>query len=895
MAHLDINAQAPPAPETENPYEDLKAVSARIDRVLDTDKWSHQLFESGWFRNILMIAGAQWIIKDRNGRWQRKSVPFIGFPRTYTNKIAEKYNDLIAQLVQGKRIPISCQPSDPENLADVGIAEIGESLVDLIRTEAEEDEKQHEVAAWLVSTGNCFAIPYYDLDERFGMANVPYQSCACGAGPFAPKDLAENEGACPECGGKEMSPAVTPEGEPLVEQFPRGAIQVDVCGPFEIRLDHRITHYKQLKRFVRQRRYDLDWAKEHWGGKRDADGTWVGGIDPDLITPDSGDSDPGQYYLDVLANTTSAYRFGAGLFSNSANATGKTPKVTAYEFYELPSEQFPDGIRAVRLGTSIECVVEAGELPSEYGSGVREGQRFLPLVHWGYQKVPGRFWYKTPLDDAVPLQISRNVIEANINITVQRMGNPVWLDPKGSGVDLLTGESGQVIKYNPVAVGGTTPVKPERLPAELNNLGPLIMWMKVIDDAIERVTGTFYLQGGVAPPGVTAACLSEDTKALTRKGWKSYFELQPGVDELYSLNILTGQGEWSQLKNVHIYPDFEGELYEIEGREISAIATANHKWVTQDRIRAKGKRIFGALKLKETRDINKNDYIPGRISLDQIYASKENKHFVDLMGWIVTEGCYVPPSKKRRTKYWTIAITQSFKVNADKCVMIEKALRGAKIEYRRYSRKDGRYDYRIYGKQADEIVTRFSDKRLGYEFISSLSQEQLDSLVQVMVHADGHNRKPGKRGPNDKTDRKEAIYMSGDPLLADQFQFAAVLAGYPTAMAIRKGAYPSHRNERYDGNEYWISLKRLKRIQGYSVLKRTQKLPYSKQLVWCPETELGTWLARRKGKAYVTGNSALAFLWRKRPTVPLLRPRIMGGVVGSGLPLRTRNRARKLG
>lgn len=528
MPYLDLNAELERKPETADPYEDLGAISARIDRVLETDRWSHQLFESGWFRNILMIAGAQWIIKDRNGRWQRKSVPFIGFPRTYTNKVAEVYTALVSQLVQGKKIPLSCQPADPDDQADVGIAEIGESLIDLIRTEAEEDENQHAVASWLVATGNCFGIANYDLDDRFGVAKVPYQTCAdCGAGPFAPKDLAESNGACPECGSKNLQPAQTPEGDAIVDTLPRGAIQIDVCGPFEIRLDHRVQNYKQLRRFIRQRRYDLDWAKEHWGDQ----------LDPDSIVPDSGDSDPGQYYLDVISNVSSAYRFGAGLFSNSANATGRTPKVTAYEFYELPSEDFPDGIKAVRLGSSKLAIVDPGPLPTKYGAGVKEGQYFLPLVHWGYSKVPGRFWYKTPLDDVIPLQITRNVIEANINITVQRMGNPVWLNPKGSGVDILTGESGQVIQYNPMAVGGTTPVKPERIPAELNNLGPLIGWMQRVDDAIERVSGTYYLQNGTAPPGVTAASA---LALLSEKGQQSLSSVRAAWAEAWTQFYLFG-------------------------------------------------------------------------------------------------------------------------------------------------------------------------------------------------------------------------------------------------------------------------------------------------------------------------------------------------------------------
>ena len=105
------------------------------------------------------------------------------------------------------------------------------------------------------------------------------------------------------------------------------------------------------------------------------------------------------------------------------------------------------------------------------------------------------------------------------------MGNAVWLLPKGCGVDILTGEPGQQIPYNPQSVGGTNFAKPERVPAELNNLGALLALIKEIDDAMERVGGTFFLQGGNAPPGVTAASA---LAYLGEKGQQSLSTLRSG-------------------------------------------------------------------------------------------------------------------------------------------------------------------------------------------------------------------------------------------------------------------------------------------------------------------------------------------------------------------------------
>ena len=51
-----------------------------------------------------------------------------------------------------------------------------------------------------------------------------------------------------------------------------------------------------------------------------------------------------------------------------------------------------------------------------------------------------------------------------ILLIIQRMSNPIWLEPKGAEVEKLTGMPGLVVKWNPLTVGGNA--KPERIPGE---------------------------------------------------------------------------------------------------------------------------------------------------------------------------------------------------------------------------------------------------------------------------------------------------------------------------------------------------------------------------------------------------------------------------------------------
>jgi hypothetical protein len=534
----------------ENPYEDLEEISDRIDKILRADQFSRVFFENNWARNVFFYAGAQWL-KKIGGRWERRNLP-AWFPRAQTNKLAEKANDLITQLLQGGRVPINYEPAS-DDPADAGTADVGERIRDVVYTEAKCDEQATPLASWMVITGNGFGIPHYDMDKMHGTTAVPFQACQDCQAKIDPEEIETPDApSCPTCGSQNIVPATDEQGNPdIAHEYPIGAIQLEVCGPFEIRGDHRITDVRKWQKFVHQKRYDLAWAKEQWPDVKDD------------IQPDSGaESDTAQYFLDLFANLTPDFAFGSGLGVNG-NTSSKYPKVTAYCIRELPSEKFPEGLYAVRLGRNKEAIVEAGPLPTEYGAGVKKGQKFLPLIHWGANIVPGRLWRKTPIDDLITLQVFRNMIEANIRLSIQRMGNSLWLLPKGCAVDILTGEPGQQVQYNPFVVGGTQFAKPERVPADLNNLGSLIAMLKVIDDSMERVAGTFFLQGGNAPPGVTAA------SALAYLGEK-------GQQSLSTLRSGWAQG-WAEFDKMAL----EIARMNWDDNRMRAVAGKNKKWQVQ--------------------------------------------------------------------------------------------------------------------------------------------------------------------------------------------------------------------------------------------------------------------------------------------------------------------------
>lgn len=520
----------PPSPKGDvDPYTDQGAISKRIDFFTQRDRFTRWMFEREWFRNVLFYIGKQWIIYSiTNRRWRPRSLP-NWFPQPVTNKFAEKANDIISAMAQG-RVPIVYNPAT-DDPADIAIAEVGERFREVLYEEANVDDKEMLLAAWVTLCGNAFIHSYYDYDESFGKKFVQSWQCPQCQTVMKASELMESGGKCPQCGADGMIPAKDESGQPMGEELPIGRLHADILSPFEGRIDPTIPDHENQRRFIRVRTYDLEFARQYWGGKPDAAGKV---IDPKEIVADK-ESSIGQFYLDALSYITGTFGAGGGFVAGSGSAF-RLPRVTAYEFYELPSDDFPQGgLHAIRLGHGERMVVQAEPLPDKYGAGVKKGQPFIPIVRFGADVVPGRYWRKTRMDDMISPQVFRNLIEAALKLTAQRSGNPIWLNPKGSGLTNVTGEPGGFYDYNPISLGGTSFAKPERVPADLSNFQSFLVLMKEIDDEMDRVAGTFFLTGGTTPPGVTAASalsyLGERAersmspiKREWAKSWKSWEE-----------------------------------------------------------------------------------------------------------------------------------------------------------------------------------------------------------------------------------------------------------------------------------------------------------------------------------------------------------------------------------
>lgn len=342
-------------------------------------------------------------------------------------------------------------------------------------------------------------------------------------------------------------------------------------------------------------------------------------------------------------------------------------------------------------------------------------------------------------------------------------------------------------------------------------------------------------------------CVDEETEALTTDGWRRYDQLYNG-QIILTKNCNTGILEWQPIENINIYPDYQGDLYSFEGKTFSALTNGKHRWLCNHDSKPGSKAEF------LTTEELYNSKIVRPIHRTGEYNGNRKKVLDDdlvyLLGIILTDGrlrYYGDKTKPRYGKPWYALITQSKEKNIP---LIQSAI----------DKLDNRFTYihKVYGKKhvwkfnkdfADYLDTIIPNKKLNMSLIHSLTKSQIRLLLDGMILGDGC-----KHGTRILTSSIEQ---------ANLIQVLVVMAGYYSNILINdnRGIHISNKIKR--GNiitkniSYLVTIGESKYFHHRSTrgINHIKKLSNQKQLIWCPTVKNGTWVCRRKGKTYITGNS----------------------------------------
>lgn len=455
-----------------------EAILKRRDEIKKVGAAGKINFSREWYRNVLFYIGQQWIKWDAGQRrwvdypmedWQHKSM---------TNKFAGAVNTIKTILTQKTpRIIVSPARNSDENIAT---ADIADDLVNVIETEAELSKMREINSTWTVVTANCFAHQYYyTSEEELGTQFVPYEMCQGCQGISAPDEI-END-TCPKCSQKsKFTEALDPTGVPIGQDFPKGRLKSDPVSAFEMYFNTELPDFTDVRQLVRAKRIPTYILKDRYPEIADTIPSDAG----DNGAPDNRD----ELYLRNLAHMAGSSGVDLG---HGAGGSDSTPSATVDYLYCLPDKEFPQGLEATIINNEI---AELGDMTTYT---TRNGTFYMPFVHNGFNRVPGRMLHKTFMDDFARKQVERNKLQSFIESNEYTMGASQWLVPTGSNMDLPTGKNGQIIEYTHTPKG-EEPKKIQGVPLP----DFFLNMMDRIDKDMDEIAATYDVLKGQLPQGL---------------------------------------------------------------------------------------------------------------------------------------------------------------------------------------------------------------------------------------------------------------------------------------------------------------------------------------------------------------------------------------------------------
>lgn len=346
----------------------------------------------------------------------------------------------------------------------------------------------------------------------------------------------------------------------------------------------------------------------------------------------------------------------------------------------------------------------------------------------------------------------------------------------------------------------------------------------------------------VTAPGIdTLWCVDEETEILSRRGWLRYDEVTT-ADEVMTLTEGEHLGEWQPVTDVTVFPAETRRMLSIESRGHSSLTTEGHRWFVQHQYTgAKPHHVWKGNRVRTSGELTGADRIPRAAPCVNIpNEAKHTDAMVELIAWYYTEGTCSPGR--------TMTICQSHVVNPSNCARIRAALHQlfgpAVAKFSRNGRnKSGSPAWRetmsdrecrwMLNADARDIVLALvpgTDKIVPIEFVQQLTASQLRLFLDVSMLADNN-------GPR--------AFSQVVPERLDALELACILLGIGV----------SRRKSRH-GEDMTVGL--YKNQYMYLDMARRNWVDHD-GIVWCPTTPNGSWLARRRGTIFYTGNSAETF------------------------------------
>jgi DNA modification methylase len=331
--------------------------------------------------------------------------------------------------------------------------------------------------------------------------------------------------------------------------------------------------------------------------------------------------------------------------------------------------------------------------------------------------------------------------------------------------------------------------------------------------------------------GAHFACVDEETECLTTTGWKRHNDLRIGMLAA-QFNVTTERLSWAPIEGIARY-DVSGQVMITGlGRSLDMCLTPNHRTVIKRRDSTT--RLLKAPIIVEANSLRSSHAIPTAAEWDFAGDTSVPLSWAELLGWYVAEG-------HACNKTLSVEIYQSETANPAKCLRIEHLLTETGAEWTKATadrewrgRPAKSVVYRVVGYAAARLREMAPGKLVPWATLL-WSEDQITALLNGLIGGDGHIRLDGRRCFTQKN--------------LDQ-------CGLMQALAMRLGLSAIFSVRKNDGTgAVFLTKHNSRSFRSTNDRGGTVSTKIYSGVVWCPKTPQGTWVARRNGRPFITGNT----------------------------------------
>lgn len=327
-------------------------------------------------------------------------------------------------------------------------------------------------------------------------------------------------------------------------------------------------------------------------------------------------------------------------------------------------------------------------------------------------------------------------------------------------------------------------------------------------------------------------CLSDDTEIYSQdRGWITQDTLAPG-DVVMTLNHETGLSEWQPVLDLYRADVVDEPMIHLKNSAHSSISTAAHKWPivktgkhggTPRRWTTSGEGFAWADRVPVAARLSRFPEIP-----------KYDDQFVRLVAAYMSDGTKLSPPDAFPTA--RIAKFDEREIS-DLRAVLRHLFGGEFTENAHPTRTRDGLAFRLPKGPASTLFAVTGEHRAPTrEFIDSLTESQAHLFLAALIEIGDGVTKGSSR-----------TFFQVEPVRLDAIERVAILAGYGVIRGVREKS-----NGFSDRPLHWITVTNRRVLSPRDCVR--QEVSYT-GTIWCPVTANHTWLARRDGRMFYTGNT----------------------------------------